>query len=443
MDAVFGANVAASEPSYSDFTSNQKWTLDLLVVIFCSISMVGAMFIIISYGLFAYVNRKRKNAFDQLATKQIPAESSLILSMAISNVIQHTNQLIGAIYSLRSPKETWMVADRASCKIEAFVEQLFPLSTAFWALCIAITMYRLIVLKTSSETLYKIFHVISWGIPLLLAFVALGADMYGPAGNWCWISNNRKQILMQYLEMVLIFATICAIYVRVLAYVIHHRGVGDRVMRKRQRQAVMRIAWFPFVFILSWSGGLVNRLHNLFAEEESYALNVLMYITIPSMGWLNAIAYAATNNDIRQMYGEIFRGMCGAQEGDVLRHVDTIDAALLPPSMRAALNLDQGNTRTGGIDSNNRTPTPLSARTRFSQRSTSTGSGDERRLMDLLSSPDFDDEEDPYTPPPMSYEEVISARRNKSTMKGSSSELLVRSPPTHSGETPLPPFQYD
>eukprot|EP00938_MAST-03A_sp_MAST-3A-sp1_P001802 g1802.t1 len=229
------------------------------------------------------------------------SETPLILSMTMSNLIQHVNQLIGAAMYLNtgySHSGTW-------CQVQAFVEQMFPLSTSLWALCIGITVYRLIVYKTQSENIYLYFHLLCWGFPLGLSVFGSIKHMYGEAGSWCWVSSEKNQILMQYVEMIGIFILILGIYVRVLWWTISSQSVGSSRMRQRYKEDVQRILWFPLVFLIAWSGGLINRLYSTL-HDESYALNILMYITIPSCGWLNAIAYAVTNNDIQIMYSKMF-----------------------------------------------------------------------------------------------------------------------------------------
>ena len=207
---------------------------------------------------------------------------------------------------------------------------MFPLSTSLWALCIGITVYRLIVYKTQSENIYLYFHLLCWGFPLGLSVFGSIKHMYGEAGSWCWVSSEKNQILMQYVEMIGIFILILGIYVRVLWWTISSQSVGSSRMRQRYKEDVQRILWFPLVFLIAWSGGLINRLYSTL-HDESYALNILMYITIPSCGWLNAIAYvvferayhtrtpriyyrtstlehryAVTNNDIQIMYSKMF-----------------------------------------------------------------------------------------------------------------------------------------
>jgi hypothetical protein len=111
------------------------------------------------------------------------SETPLILSMTTSNLIQHVNQLIGAAMYLNTGElhpGTW-------CQVQAFVEQMFPMSTSLWALCIGITVYRLIVHKTCSENLYIYFHITCWGLPLCLAIFGSMTNMYGEAGSWCWV----------------------------------------------------------------------------------------------------------------------------------------------------------------------------------------------------------------------------------------------------------------
>jgi len=96
--------------------------------------------------------------------------------------------------------------------------------------------------------------------------------------------------------MIVIFILIFVIYVRVLWWTISSQSVGSSRMRQRQKEDVQRILWFPLVFLIAWSGGLINRLYTT-VHDESYELNILMYVTIPSMGWLNAIAYVTTHHN--------------------------------------------------------------------------------------------------------------------------------------------------
>lgn len=331
--------------TFNDFSEQQQDSINLTVIIVGSLSIFGCLFILLSYLLFMYkVNISGQQILRRLSTKQV-SEAPLIVSMTISNLIQHVNQMFGSFRSYHEHRASWMEHEELTCKIQAFIEQLFPLATSLWAFCIGITFYRLVVKKKSSVHLFKYFHLLCWGFPLALSVGGMGGDMYGAAGNWCWIKSKNNQLLMQYVEMVFIFGLICAIYVRVLMYVRRHRGVGDSKMRARQKNAVMRIAWFPMAFLIAWSGGLINRLHAYITNEESFALTMLMSITIPSMGWLNAIAYAATNDHIQRMYGTLYRRACwGRAWRTHAGGSSPLDMHLLPPNMEAALNM-AGETR--------------------------------------------------------------------------------------------------
>lgn len=102
----------------------------------------------------------------------------------------------------------WHQTQKATqaCQAEGFLIIFSVTSSFFWTSCLTIHLYLIIMNKNhliSHSKKMFIFHAISWGLPLALAFIALGCDVIGPSpslnenktyiklttGGWCWIKN--------------------------------------------------------------------------------------------------------------------------------------------------------------------------------------------------------------------------------------------------------------
>lgn len=103
----------------------------------------------------------------------------------------------------------WFPSSKAGCKAEGFFIIFSTTASFFWTSCLVIHLFLITINKVGVRYLMASFHVVSWGLPLILAFVALGAGALGRApwfpskskakyislttGGWCWIKNFQDK----------------------------------------------------------------------------------------------------------------------------------------------------------------------------------------------------------------------------------------------------------
>lgn len=114
----------------------------------------------------------------------------LILFLSISDLFWITSTLCGLVWFKInvSPSSTnTPQPPNAFCQVTGFFLQWFIISTDFWIAAISIYMYLFIIKnKIDIQKNEWIFHVVCWGVPLLIALVPFipGAGSYGLAGTW-------------------------------------------------------------------------------------------------------------------------------------------------------------------------------------------------------------------------------------------------------------------
>jgi len=91
------------------------------------------------------------------------------------------------------------------CLVQSVIGTLSVLCSFFWTVSMAVYLYIVVCMKKSrlAERLMCVFHVFSWGIPLLIVTLAASLNKLGDNGNkvsagWCWVNidlNWSDQVL--------------------------------------------------------------------------------------------------------------------------------------------------------------------------------------------------------------------------------------------------------
>lgn len=83
------------------------------------------------------------------------------------------------------------------CLVQSVIGTLSVLCSFFWTVSMAVYLYITVCMKNLrlAERLMYVFHVCSWGIPLLIVSLAALLKKLGDNGNkvsagWCWVSIN-------------------------------------------------------------------------------------------------------------------------------------------------------------------------------------------------------------------------------------------------------------
>ena len=148
----------------------------ILTTISASLSLLGTSFII---GTF-------------IAWKDFRSTSRRILVyISISDFFIAGGHLFGV----------WQARDDSSvCRSQSFVTTCASLWSFFWTTFLAIFMYTVVVKKQANKamTMLKFYHIIGWGVPLIITGTALGLKKLGNdndlySAGWCWIDSRLSK----------------------------------------------------------------------------------------------------------------------------------------------------------------------------------------------------------------------------------------------------------
>jgi len=151
--------------------------VDLVTYITCSLSIIGALFILISFLLFG--------EFRQVPSRQLLFFLSLCdFLIAVAYLIQHNSQ--GDEPSL-------------ACKVQSAINIFSNQASFLWTDSIA--AYVFICCKYGLQKANKFvpfFHIVSWGLPLLSMISVIVSGFWGSDGNkstasWCWIKGGASR----------------------------------------------------------------------------------------------------------------------------------------------------------------------------------------------------------------------------------------------------------
>nr|XP_023656596.1 uncharacterized protein LOC111838154 [Paramormyrops kingsleyae] len=155
------------------------------------------------------------------------------------------------------------------------------------------------------------YHVLAWGVPLLMSCLPLFTGYYGPAGPWCWITDNHVawRFGIWYIPLFsLIFLMICC-YVRII-YVANKRMQSwfgtfnpDRERRKVSLgEEIKPLKWYPSVYLLVSLFPLINRIHNaLYPRTPVFSLTLMHVFSGPLHGLANAVVFGLD----RDIWGQL------------------------------------------------------------------------------------------------------------------------------------------
>ena len=117
------------------------------------------------------------------------------------------------------------------CQFQSFVTSTAIMWSFFWTTSLAIYLYIALVKKRHdiSEKMMVIFHVVNWGLPVILVGAASIENMLGSTGSrstagWCWIKTdgNRRQAVIWMLISGKIWEIISYFINGILYYCIIH-----------------------------------------------------------------------------------------------------------------------------------------------------------------------------------------------------------------------------
>ena len=185
----------------SIFAEEEEFVLGVAVAACGFLSMLGALFIIFTFPFFRRLN--------------VPA-LRLVLYLSITDFLSTFDYITSSADSYSHETcELYPI-----CYFQSIMGQFSELARIFWVSCIAFNLYTIAVRGMSERIamrLEKVYHIVSWGVPTLSVIIVLAFNMVGPAGAWCWVSEEflgaRLALLYLWLIFGIIFVLFCYIQV--------------------------------------------------------------------------------------------------------------------------------------------------------------------------------------------------------------------------------------
>ena len=208
----------------------------------CGLSIMGALVIIITFVMWPDLRTNSRK---------------IILFISIGDLFVAITNIVG-VYGH---------SNFLTCKIEATLSIVAILSSFFWTVFLSVYFYVTICRKITLEKearMMRFFHVTAWGIPLVLAAIALGDKAVGNlndfvSSGWCWIKYNHHQewwkvMLWMFLAgkgwEILAYVTICVFYVLV------------KLQIRREVRTIYSMKW--------QDRRGINTIKGLFSRREGY-----------------------------------------------------------------------------------------------------------------------------------------------------------------------------
>ncbi|EGG21540.1 G-protein-coupled receptor family protein [Cavenderia fasciculata] len=194
------------------------------------------------------------------------------------------------------------VYNETFCTIQASGIQFCELAALCWSSCIVFTFLSVVLnnKKTSKapETNFKIFHFVSWGVPLLSLIPCYVFGLFGPlTGPWCWISNPGVRLLVYIPGLaIVLFITISYVYLRIK-------------LGKQDGYGFITGRFFYFILasLICQLPSLVNRVQNyLYPQNPIFVLYLLQSIFQPLQGFINSMVYGIIDEYFFGTYREFF-----------------------------------------------------------------------------------------------------------------------------------------
>lgn len=150
-------------------------------------SMLGATLIITSFILWPDIRTTAR---------------AILVFLAIADLISAVGYTFAAILFLTNNDDNNI--SPSLCTLQSFMTTAFPISSFLWTTSLAVYLFVSITLRRArtAKKLMPLFHVVAWGIPLLLcipgsATMVLGTQTKVTAStqgtvDWCWVSFNNS-----------------------------------------------------------------------------------------------------------------------------------------------------------------------------------------------------------------------------------------------------------
>ncbi|XP_078415880.1 uncharacterized protein LOC144691557 isoform X1 [Cetorhinus maximus] len=214
----------------------------------------------------------------------------MILSLTVAALFDSIAYLMGEV-----------IPDGVLCNFQAWWLTYFDWCSLAWVCCITVNLYFNLVKEIRTDRFAVAYYVAAWGVPFILSCLPLFGDYYGPAGAWCWITDDHVawRFGIWYIPLFVLIFLMMSCYIHIF-YVAKRRVLtwSGQYDPERERSKILLtleikpLKWYPSVYLAVSLFPLINRLHNAFDPSHPvFVLTLLHVITAPLHGLANAIVF--------------------------------------------------------------------------------------------------------------------------------------------------------
>ncbi|XP_053256846.1 G-protein coupled receptor 157 isoform X1 [Podarcis raffonei] len=184
------------------------------VLVSCALSFLGSSLLVGTHALWPELRTRPRQ---------------LLLYLSLADLLSAASYFYGALKDFGS--STW------ECVAQGAVSTFSNTSSFFWTMAIALYLYISIVQGSPTGTsLLCFFHVVSWGVPLVITVLAvilkkIGYDASDVSVGWCWIDIEAEDrilwmLLAGKLWEILAYVTLPVFYILIKKH-INRAGIGN------------------------------------------------------------------------------------------------------------------------------------------------------------------------------------------------------------------------
>jgi len=271
---------------------SSKETLALQIIAHSSsmLSILGSIFIILSYLLFRNIRK---------------AHAPLIFWLSVCDFFSSL-----AYFAIPVAKGS------IYCSVQGGMIQFFQIGSFTWTASIALALYLVMVKNKTFNVgighLMKYLHLFAWSFAAIDVGIGVYLNVYGDANyegegsppSWCWIKSDRnlEKFVLYFLPFGVVWIFNLIIYVMVSRTI--NKVVKSQELRGR---AFTRMRLYLLVYMFCIGIGAVNRIQNFISPKNPiFWLNVCDAAVSPLQGFLNSVVYGM-NKQIRKAW---IHGLC-------------------------------------------------------------------------------------------------------------------------------------
>lgn len=199
--------------------------------------------------------------------------------------------------------------DSAGCVAQALLLQFSGLSTVLWTLVLAFGLWRSSCKGDGAKALLRYEQpatYVAFGLPALSCVVLWAQGDLGEEEDsvvqdqWCWIgvaggsstTDGALRFLSLYAWVTVGWLWAIFVFLEVTKALQERTSAVSLMQRERAaemaRGATKQLRRLVGIFIAVWAGGLIARLYEVGAGEESFVLTLWQCATLPLAGFFNA-----------------------------------------------------------------------------------------------------------------------------------------------------------